>query len=217
MPHRGPLSWSGGRAGLTRHRGARDPRLVLRWVLVGGRGGCGPGRPLGGPGDGDSEVALMCARVSAWQLRPNSRSVGPARPGGLDPERAPAAWGSPTCCCAGAGTGSAGRARNGRWSGSSLSGARPPQPAGPVGVPTDRRRRTDGHGSGCGCSGGAGSRDCLNIVITCATMLVIGLPAARSTAGRGRPGSSASDPTPRCLTPSVPAVQRCVVPDRVSP
>jgi len=33
----------------------------------------------------------------------------------------------------------------------------------------------------------------------------------------GTPGSSASDLTPRCFAPSVPAVQRCVVPDRVSP
>ena len=92
MPHRGPRSWSGGHAGLTRRREARDPRLVLRSVLVGGRGGV-PGRPLGGPSDDDSEAALTCARVSARQLRPNSRSVGPARPGGLDPERALAALG----------------------------------------------------------------------------------------------------------------------------
>ncbi len=86
---------------MTRRREARDPRLVLRSVLVGGRGGV-PGRPLGGPGYGDSEAALTCGRVSAWQLRPNSRSVGPAAPDGLDRERAPAALGFADlllCCC----------------------------------------------------------------------------------------------------------------------
>ena len=84
---------------MTRRRGVRDPRLVLRSVLVGGRGGV-PGGPLGGPGDGDREAALTCGRVSAWQLRPNSRSVGPAARTGATVSVRPRLWGSPTCCCA---------------------------------------------------------------------------------------------------------------------